>query len=106
MGDAFDRVWDLSERRGLSLRGASLVAAIREVAAALDARGIYSLMAARVRDAMITRLVSATRARAPAPRERPRPSEVCASVSENGRPQWRRVTRKTLVREVVATGHN
>ena len=41
MGDAFDRVWDLSERRGLSLRGASLVAAIREVAAALDARGIY-----------------------------------------------------------------
>jgi glutamate dehydrogenase (NAD(P)+) len=41
LGDAFDRVWELSERRGLSLRGASLVAAIREVAAALEARGIY-----------------------------------------------------------------
>jgi glutamate dehydrogenase (NAD(P)+) len=41
MGDAFDRVWELSEGRGLTLRGASLVAAIREVAAALEARGIY-----------------------------------------------------------------
>ena len=41
LGDAFDRVWELSEARGLSLRGASLVAAIREVAAALEARGIY-----------------------------------------------------------------
>jgi glutamate dehydrogenase (NAD(P)+) len=41
LGDAFDRVWDLSEGRGISLRGASLVAAIREVAAALEARGIY-----------------------------------------------------------------
>jgi glutamate dehydrogenase (NAD(P)+) len=41
MADAFDRVWELSEERGISLRGAALVAGIREVAAALDARGIY-----------------------------------------------------------------
>jgi glutamate dehydrogenase (NAD(P)+) len=41
MADAFDRVWLLSEERGISLRGAALVAGIREVAAALDARGIY-----------------------------------------------------------------
>src|SRR5262249_3943421 len=41
MADAFDRVWSLSEERGISLRGAALVAGIHEVAAALDARGIY-----------------------------------------------------------------
>ncbi len=41
MGDAFDRVWRLSEERGISLRGAALVAGINEVAAALEARGIF-----------------------------------------------------------------
>ena len=41
LGDAFDRVWDLSERQGISLRNAALVAGIREVAAALEARGLY-----------------------------------------------------------------
>jgi len=41
LNDAFDRVWDLAQQQGLSLRSAALVGAIREVAAALDARGIY-----------------------------------------------------------------
>ncbi len=41
MNDAFDRVWELSERRRLTLRSAALVCGIREVAAALDARGLY-----------------------------------------------------------------
>ncbi|MFN2468899.1 MAG: Glu/Leu/Phe/Val dehydrogenase [Gaiellaceae bacterium] len=41
LGDAFDRVWRLSETRGLTLRNAALVAGIREVAAALESRGIY-----------------------------------------------------------------
>ena len=41
LGDAFDRVWDLSQSRGITLRSAALVAGIREVAAALEARGIY-----------------------------------------------------------------
>jgi glutamate dehydrogenase (NAD(P)+) len=41
LGDAFDRVWELSQRQDISLRMASLVVAIREVAAALEARGIY-----------------------------------------------------------------
>jgi glutamate dehydrogenase (NAD(P)+) len=41
MSDAFDRVWLLSEERGITLREAALVAGIREVAAALEARGIY-----------------------------------------------------------------
>jgi glutamate dehydrogenase/leucine dehydrogenase len=41
MSDAFDRVWDVSKERGISLRDAALVAAIREVSAALEARGVY-----------------------------------------------------------------
>ena len=41
MCDAFDRVWDLSETKRLTLRSAALVVGIREVAAALDARGLF-----------------------------------------------------------------
>jgi glutamate dehydrogenase (NAD(P)+) len=41
LGDAFDRVWKLSETKGMSLRQAALVAGINEVAGALKARGIY-----------------------------------------------------------------
>jgi glutamate dehydrogenase (NAD(P)+) len=39
--DAFDRVWDLSDAQGISLRSAALAVAIREVAGALESRGIY-----------------------------------------------------------------
>jgi glutamate dehydrogenase (NAD(P)+) len=39
--DAFDRVWDVSHEQGITLRDAALVAAIREVSAALEARGIF-----------------------------------------------------------------
>jgi glutamate dehydrogenase (NAD(P)+) len=41
LNDAFDRVWDLATDRGISLRTAALVAGIREVAGALEARGLY-----------------------------------------------------------------
>ena len=41
LGDAFDRVWELSEQRSVSLRLAALVTGIREVAAALEARGLF-----------------------------------------------------------------
>jgi glutamate dehydrogenase (NAD(P)+) len=41
MADAFDRVWNVAQERKIVLRDAALVAAIREVAAALEARGIY-----------------------------------------------------------------
>src|SRR5437588_1812325 len=41
LSDAFDRVWELAHDHGLTLRSAALVAGIREVAGALDARGIY-----------------------------------------------------------------
>jgi glutamate dehydrogenase (NAD(P)+) len=41
LNDGFDRVWELAEQQQLSLRSAALVVAIRDVAGALDARGIY-----------------------------------------------------------------
>jgi glutamate dehydrogenase (NAD(P)+) len=41
MSDAFDRVYSISGEKGITLRQAAMVAAIREVAAALEARGIY-----------------------------------------------------------------
>src|SRR2546422_8748106 len=41
LSDAFDRVWAVAHDRGISLRDAELVAAIHEVSAALEARGIY-----------------------------------------------------------------
>jgi glutamate dehydrogenase (NAD(P)+) len=41
LNDAFDRVWDLAGEQRLSLRSAALVVAIREVAGALETRGIY-----------------------------------------------------------------
>jgi glutamate dehydrogenase (NAD(P)+) len=41
LGDAFDRVWTLADRKSLSLRQAALVAGIDEVAGALKARGLY-----------------------------------------------------------------
>ena len=41
MCDAFDRVWELSEEKGLTLRSAALVVGVREVASALAARGLF-----------------------------------------------------------------
>jgi glutamate dehydrogenase/leucine dehydrogenase len=41
LNDAFDRVWDLADELDASLRVAALVAGIREVAAALESRGIF-----------------------------------------------------------------
>jgi glutamate dehydrogenase (NAD(P)+) len=41
MCNAVDRVWALAEEESLSLRRAALVTSIRDVAAALEARGVY-----------------------------------------------------------------
>jgi glutamate dehydrogenase (NAD(P)+) len=41
MTDALSRVWTLAESEGLSFRSAALVTSIREVADALEARGVY-----------------------------------------------------------------
>ena len=41
LGDAFDRVWDLAHEQKVPLRMGALVAGIRDVSAALEARGIF-----------------------------------------------------------------
>jgi glutamate dehydrogenase (NAD(P)+) len=41
MRDALDRVWTLAEAERVTLRRAALITSIREVAAALQARGVY-----------------------------------------------------------------
>jgi glutamate dehydrogenase (NAD(P)+) len=41
LSNAFDRVWDLADDRGVKLRTGALVAGIREVSDALQARGIF-----------------------------------------------------------------
>ena len=41
MATAFDRVWELSEEQQITPRSAALVCGIREVAAALKARGLF-----------------------------------------------------------------
>jgi glutamate dehydrogenase (NAD(P)+) len=41
LSDAFERVWSLAAAKDMTLRDAALVAGIREVGAALEARGIY-----------------------------------------------------------------
>ncbi|MBV8479361.1 MAG: Glu/Leu/Phe/Val dehydrogenase [Actinobacteria bacterium] len=41
MSDAFGRVWSVAEEKSITFRQAAMVAAIREVAGALESRGIY-----------------------------------------------------------------
>jgi glutamate dehydrogenase (NAD(P)+) len=41
LNDAFDRVWEISHERDVSMRTASLIAGIRDVSQALEARGLY-----------------------------------------------------------------
>ena len=41
LSDAFDRVWEISTDQGLTLRTSALVAGIKDVGAALEARGLY-----------------------------------------------------------------
>jgi glutamate dehydrogenase (NAD(P)+) len=41
LSDAFDRVWSLADHEEITLRSAALVTGIREVAAALEARGLF-----------------------------------------------------------------
>jgi glutamate dehydrogenase (NAD(P)+) len=41
LNDAFDRVWDISTEKGITLRPAAMVSAIREVGGALETRGLF-----------------------------------------------------------------
>ena len=69
MSDAFDRVWEISTEKNLTLRTSALVAGIRDVGSALEApRAVPVSTTDRVRDAMI----SDPRVAARAPRRRRR----------------------------------
>ena len=108
LGDAFDRVWDVSHEQGISLRDAALVAAIREVAAALEARGIVPVSGQLVRDAMVPEPLALEADRDGAARRARRsrgPRFAPCSSCDEGRLVGV-VTRKTLVREVVAAGRD
>ena len=41
LNDAFDRVWEIAQERDIAMRTAALVAGIRDVSSALEARGLY-----------------------------------------------------------------
>jgi glutamate dehydrogenase (NAD(P)+) len=41
LNDAFDRVWSVSQEKGITMRPAAMVSAIREVGGALETRGLY-----------------------------------------------------------------
>ena len=104
--DAFDRVWHLADEQGISLRNAALVAGIREVAG--GARGARHLpVSAWSRDAMVRSPLTlggrASAQEAGALLARP---EVRAVFVCDGRALVGVVTRKTLVREVVAPGRD
>ena len=105
LGDAFERVWTLSEEKGLSLRSAALVAGIREVAGALELAGDLSV--SRVRDAMIPDPAaldaSATAQEAGEHLVQP---DVRAVYVSDGERFVGVVTRKTLVEKVVAAGRD
>ena len=69
LSDAFDRVWDVSQERGISLRDAALVAAIREVSG--GARGARASTRERQRRLHATRWCpSRSRSRCARPRAR------------------------------------
>ena len=83
MSDAFDRVWNVSQERGISLRDAALVAAIREVSGALEARGDVPVTTVQVaRDAMVPE---------------PLALDVSATASEAGEVLSRDAVRAVLV---------
>ena len=112
LNDAFDRVWEISHERGISLRTAALVAGIRDVA--VGARAPRALSVAREPNRLTA---SATRwlprrACSTGTRPRERPARCSRGtrcgryrVDEDGR-LLGIVTRKTLVREVVAAGRD
>ena len=104
LGDAFDRVWDLADASEMTLRSAALVAGIREVAAALECARDLSVTR-RVRDAMVAdpQALEASASAQEAGELFDRPEVRAVLVCDDGRLTGI-VTRKTLVREVVARG--
>ena len=106
LSDAFDRVWDLSDEKGITLRSAALVAGIREVGG--RARGARNVPVSQVvRDAMVSDPFDARRraTRADAGERLSDPDVRAVLVRDDGTLVGV-VTRKTLVREVVAAGRD
>ena len=104
LSDAFDRVWDLAEEREVSLRTAALVLGHSRGLEATQARAPSVNL---VRDAMVShpgRLASDASAQA-AGELLQRPEVRAIYVTEEDRLVGV-VTRKTLVREVVAAGRD
>ena len=81
MGDAFDRVWELAQTRGLTLRQAALVTGIREVAAALNATDAASYSLTDDASFATDALRPAAALAADAPPRRRRPSTSCGRTS-------------------------
>ncbi len=102
LSNAFDRVWDLAEDRKVPLRTAALVAGIREVSDALQARGISREHRSR-RDGLEPRAASADASAQAAGELFQRPEVRAVYVTEDEKLVGV-VTRKTLVREVIARG--
>ena len=105
LSDAFDQVWNLAEERDVSLRTAALVSGIREVSS--RARGAGDISVNLVRDAMVShpgRLPADASSR-PTGELLQRPEVRAIYVTDEERLVGV-VTRKTLVREVVAAGRD
>src|SRR5207247_1851678 len=102
LNDAFDRVWKLADEQGLSLRGAALVAGLREVAGARTARGISpwarprSLRAGRsTRGSRSTRRSSSSRSTTrSASRSWTTASSSACSLAASSSAVWPRTSRR------------
>ena len=103
LSNAFDRVWDLADDRKVKLRTGALVAGIREVSDALA--GARDLSVSTVREAMVSNpgQLPANASAQAAGELLQRPEVRAVYVTEDERLVGV-VTRKTLVREVIALG--
>ena len=101
--DAFDRVWDLADEQDITLRNAALAVAIRRLRARWRHRDLPVTL---VREAMVTepRTLPCRRARR-RPELLSRTEVRAVYVCEDDRLVGV-ITRKTLVREVVAAGRD
>ena len=104
LGDAFDRVWNLADSSEMTLRSAALVAGIQEARRRSTRAGSTH---DRVRDAMIPdpHALESSASAQEAGELFARPEVRAVLVCDGGRLMGV-VTRKTLVREVVARGRH
>ena len=107
MSDAFDRVWEISTEKNLTLRTSALVAGIRDVGNAARApRAVPVSTTDRVRDAMISdpRSLPGTASAQEAGGVLTPPEVRAVYVVDDDGALTGVLTRKTLVAKVVAAG--